>query len=1528
MNEININIEGYNVNGICVGCLNYNRRMFYNSDIKECFRLLGNIDVPDGLEIQVCWECLARVKSAIRFRKQILQSYDFLIKYSKEHTFLDSPHDFEPHATKSLLKTEVFVEQVKEVKEGVEDEKEVLVKDEEHQLEYTFGNDERHPSSSSSDPEDTSQNPLTILWEVHDNENEVQKISDPLAEDESNHSSSEILFKVEEVLEGSNLNGATSPTLELLMPSSCIQSCDTELSPKHIGIDSHKNSSTSDKRTTRKRVRHTEEWQDVKRKRLRNLGKKYITKKGKEVDEKSMGAPCKCHYKCYDRISEEQRLECFQHFWQLGDRVQQWHFIIKYTEKMNKKRCTNIHIDNRRKYTFKYYLPILAGSSEATSSSKVHNSSDTTISRETDCEKTAVCQIMFINTLAISDRIIKTAWAKNNGTANLEDRRGRHGNRIRKKISVCEEIQMDEKPQEITTDISELNNMSDPLTEDVDSNDSSTFSLEVSQSMENSQVKLEKLIEDALMNESTSELLVSTPIPSPANSESICDSGLSLNLNTKVDTTKKSSTSDKRTTRKRVKRTEEWRDVKRKRLRNLGKKYITKKGKEVDEKSMGAPCECHYKCYDRISEEQRLECFKQFWQLGDRVQQWHFIIKYTEKMNKKSCTNIHINNRRKYTFKYYLPILAGSSEATSSKVPNSNDTPSSSETDCEKIAVCQIMFINTLAISDRIIKTAWAKNNGTANLEDRRGRHGNRIRKKISVCEEMQMDEETLEITTDISELNNMSDPLTEDVDSNDLSAFSLEVSQSMENPQIKLEKLIEDALLNESTSELSVSTPIPSPANSESICDSGLSLNLNTKVDTTKKSSTSDKRTTRKRVKRTEEWRDVKRKRLRNLGKKYITKKGKEVDEKSMGAPCECHYKCYDRISEEQRLECFKQFWQLGDRVQQWHFIIKYTEKMNKKRCMNIHIDNRRKYTFKYYLPILAASSKVHNSSDTTSSSETDCEKIAVCQIMFINTLAISGRIIKTAWAKNNGTANLEDRRGRHGNHRVIKNTAMENSVCDHVRTFTPSRSLRRKSQKIYLKDLNLTKMFKLYLNWFDPKKYLIRNVDIKEEALEDTYFEDIPGKNEVSSDEDVQLSKLKEETERDKKRKKSEKKKQKLAPKKDKQKKEKNVEKKNRKLKNLPGDLVELYTMSNDEMWVIRWEDLNSKEFQKLKYRCDTCIIAFNTEKLMQDHLNGKHQPKGENCHQCPICEAYFLTKDNLSAHKALHQQGYKCKECGFNTGLKKRMMKHVGEHKTGDSFTCSSCGSSFRVIHDGLSYPCPICGKLFQWKRNLYRHTRNHRERAAGALHECRDCGKTFASRDCYNNHMRLSKRHVADEALQHACTYCDKKFPTKWCLTDHVDWDHLKRIKYQCSSCFKPFKTAKILVAHVKNIHEGKKKEVEGEHLCEICGKSYRTVKRLKGHVWAMHTKRSNSKVYKCKLCPATFMWQTSIYKHMKMMHDNKKAKTQRAAPPVKKEEPYPGIELANRMQYFQQNLSGNLNIVHIQPIEIGQNIVFK
>ncbi|KAJ0184204.1 hypothetical protein K1T71_000627 [Dendrolimus kikuchii] len=474
-----------------------------------------------------------------------------------------------------------------------------------------------------------------------------------------------------------------------------------------------------------------------------------------------------------------------------------------------------------------------------------------------------------------------------------------------------------------------------------------------------------------------------------------------------------------------------------------------------------------------------------------------------------------------------------------------------------------------------------------------------------------------------------------------------------------------------------------------------------------------------------------------------------------------------------------------------------------------------------------------------------------------------------------------------------------------------------------------------------------------VKEEpdiSQDSQFSDDVFQDAEVTSEDDIQLSKLKKK--KDKKEKRSKKKGRR---------KEKDSEETNqpdqpppdkicRKLKNLPPDLVEIYTMSEEEMWQIRYQDVCSKEFTKLKYRCDDCVIAFNTSKLREEHLNGKHKNKGDGS-QCDVCKAYFLVKDNISAHRSLHTAAYRCKECDMKTTLKRVMAKHgCIQKRNSEEYSCATCGNIFStksklsyhrivcdqerpqcdccgkvfankmtlkyhlkilpqnkdektkekvvipckgcdkvfhskksyrahvVIHDGLTYPCQVCGKLFQWKRNLARHMRNHRERDAGALHECRECGKTFSSRDCYNNHMKLSKKHATELTYAHECNFCGKKFPTKWCMVDHIDWDHLKRIKYRCGICFKAFKTAKIMVAHINNIHKDKKKEVDGEHLCEICGKSYKTVKRLKSHVWSMHTNRATSKnTYTCKICPATFTWQTSIYKHMKMMHDTKRNK---------------------------------------------------
>ncbi|XP_072934811.1 uncharacterized protein [Epargyreus clarus] len=175
---------------------------------------------------------------------------------------------------------------------------------------------------------------------------------------------------------------------------------------------------------------------------------------------------------------------------------------------------------------------------------------------------------------------------------------------------------------------------------------------------------------------------------------------------------------------------------------------------------------------------------------------------------------------------------------------------------------------------------------------------------------------------------------------------------------------------------------------------------------------STPPKKRSKQRLRRTSEWSDVKRKYLKNIGHKYVTKKGKVVDDKILGAPCRCRYRCFEKITHDQRYACFQKFWRLGNREKQWAFVVKYSKKIPKNRCLNREVPNNRKFTFKYFLPVSSDHEQGHN------------KVVDVCKIMFLNTLSVSGKIIKTSWEKYDGSTIIEkDKRGSHANHnRIIK--------------------------------------------------------------------------------------------------------------------------------------------------------------------------------------------------------------------------------------------------------------------------------------------------------------------------------------------------------------------------------------------------------------------------------------------------------------------------------------------------------------------------
>jgi hypothetical protein len=161
----------------------------------------------------------------------------------------------------------------------------------------------------------------------------------------------------------------------------------------------------SPKKTKRKKKR-IENWRRNIQKTNRNRGEAYTSSRGLPKPAKKMGPACKstCGLKCSQNVSDDQRNGIFQNFWQSGDLMAQRNFVSKHLEtssilqtKRNKRTKSK-----KRQLSNKFFLPI-----------------------KTD--RVRVCKVFFVNTLAISNRWIRTVNTKERDGFLEEDFRGKHG---------------------------------------------------------------------------------------------------------------------------------------------------------------------------------------------------------------------------------------------------------------------------------------------------------------------------------------------------------------------------------------------------------------------------------------------------------------------------------------------------------------------------------------------------------------------------------------------------------------------------------------------------------------------------------------------------------------------------------------------------------------------------------------------------------------------------------------------------------------------------------------------------------------------------------------------------------------------------------------------------------------------------------------------------------------------------------------------------------------------------------------------
>lgn len=73
-------------------------------------------------------------------------------------------------------------------------------------------------------------------------------------------------------------------------------------------------------KTTRKHLKRTEKWKKSVAKKKRNSGETYTSQKtNKQIAARTIGEPCTCTNKCYDKIGVDNIQDIFTNFWGLGD---------------------------------------------------------------------------------------------------------------------------------------------------------------------------------------------------------------------------------------------------------------------------------------------------------------------------------------------------------------------------------------------------------------------------------------------------------------------------------------------------------------------------------------------------------------------------------------------------------------------------------------------------------------------------------------------------------------------------------------------------------------------------------------------------------------------------------------------------------------------------------------------------------------------------------------------------------------------------------------------------------------------------------------------------------------------------------------------------------------------------------------------------------------------------------------------------------------------------------------------------------
>ena len=151
---------------------------------------------------------------------------------------------------------------------------------------------------------------------------------------------------------------------------------------------------------------------------------------------------------------------------------------------------------------------------------------------------------------------------------------------------------------------------------------------------------------------------------------------------------------------------------------------------------------------------------------------------------------------------------------------------------------------------------------------------------------------------------------------------------------------------------------------------------------------------------------------------------------------------------------------------------------------------------------------------------------------------------------------------------------------------------------------------------------------------------------------------------------------------------------------------------------------------------------------------HMHNSYHIMSDNCDTDSLGKRRSISNQapgsSYSMHSKLDRQNnregrhFKCSYCFTTWTNKIELQNHISRNH-GDSlpYVCSLCGKGYRTaqglalhihVHEGRSFPCPLCASRFSQKGKVKRHLQNIHNAT-----QCSTCSGIFLRGEEYNKHV---------------------------------------------------------------------------------------------------------------------------------------------------------------------------------------------